>query len=810
MFKNQLKIAWRSLKKNPLQTGINILSLTVGTICCLIIISYVNAQFGYDTQHKDAASICRIRTKIKTKGNNSINADVATSSPPIAFALKEDFPEVVDACRVVYFGSGEEALIRNPKNNQSYYESKGYVADSTFFKFFNYTAAEGNLATALEKPNSIVLSKKLASKLFQDENQIINKTLVIGAGEDQFNATITGVFNEPANPTHLNPNYILCMNSPGIGEYANNITNFATQNFAYTYIKLGANVSKASLEKKLPKFMLDRGGNDLADMGFDKKLLLQSVTDIHLHSKGIDKQIEEVSNIEYLYALLFLAFIVQLVACVNFINLSTARASKRAKEIGVRKAIGAQKSSLVKQFLSESILIAFLAVFISIPIVLLLLPVANVLTGGNIEPEHILNLKILLLLGSMGLLTGLIAGIYPALVLSSFKPSKVLKGATELQSNNGLLRRGLVVFQFVVSIVLTVSVIIVSQQLKFAKQKDLGFNKDNLLAIRLGTQELQQNYSAIQSQLQGVPGVSSVTGSNNYPSRSIMGDLAMRLPSQDDDNLTSVYYNGITPNYLETIGTKIIKGRKLRATDSTGILVNMATLKAFNIDIENALAAKIISSYGSETEEYEVVGVTENFHFEDFKQAISPMLIYSETEPDWIVARLETSNIKSVLSGLEANWKKVNPYAPFEYVFVDKETERLYAEEQKLSKISIAFSILAILISCLGLFGLVSYVAEQKKKEIGIRKVLGASVKSVVQLLTKDFLKLVLVAFVIASPIAYYFMQNWLQDFTYKIEIKWWVFLLAGGFAMLITIVTVGFQSIKSAIANPVKSLRTE
>lgn len=616
------------------------------------------------------------------------------------------------------------------------------MADSTFFKFFNYTAAEGNLATALEKPNSIVLSKKLASKLFKDTKQVVNKTLVIGAGEDQFNATITGVFNEPTNPTHLNPNYILCMNSPGIGEYTNNISNFATQNFAYSYIKLGANAGKTNLEKKLPKFLIDRGGIDLADMGFDKKLLLQSVTDIHLHSKGIEKQIEEVSNIEYLYALLFLAFIVQLVACVNFINLSTARASKRAKEIGVRKAIGAQKSSLVQQFLSESILIAFLAVFISIPIVLLLLPVANVLTGGNIEPEHILNLKILLLLGgSMGFLTGLIAGIYPALVLSSFKPSKVLKGAIELQSSNGLLRRGLVVFQFVVSIVLTVSVIIVSQQLKFAKQKDLGFNKDNLLAIRLGTQELQQNFSAIQSQLQGVSGVSSVTGSNNYPSRSIMGDLAMRLPSQDDNNLTSVFYNGITPNYLETIGTKIIKGRKLRATDSTGVLVNMATLKAFNIDIENALAATIVSSYGSETENYEIVGVTENFHFEDFKQAISPMLMYSETEPDWIVAKLETNNLKSVLSGLEANWKKVNPYAPFEYVFVDKETEKLYAEEQKLSKISIAFTILAILISCLGLFGLVSYVAEQKKKEIGIRKVLGASVKSVVQLLTKDFFK---------------------------------------------------------------------
>ncbi|WP_350289109.1 ABC transporter permease [uncultured Croceitalea sp.] len=809
MFKNHIKIAWRSLTKNKLQTTINLLGLTVGTVCCLMILVYVNAQFGYDNHHDDSSSLYRIRTKVKTE-NNSIDTDMAAASPPIAFAMKEDFPEVVEACRIVYFGEESSQLLKVSNSDNSYYESRGYVADSTFFSFFKYPILEGSdPIEMLKAPNSVVLSSTLAQKLF-GKKAALGQILILGAGEQQQNITVTGVFKDGKEKTHLNPNYILSMTSPGIGEFVRSVDNYATQNFVYSYLKLVPGTNPSQLEKKLPEFLQDRGADDLAAIGFDKTLLLQPVKDIHLYSKGIDAQIEDVSNIEYLLAMLLLAFIIQLVACVNFVNLSTAKAGKRAKEIGVRKVIGAQKSSLIRQFLSESVLLSLFAIFISVPLSMILLSSMNSLTGGTLVFLDIWNLKILTLLLTVGLLTGLLAGIYPALILSSIKPAKVIKGMVSLNLGSGNLRKTLVVFQFVVSIVLVTAVIIVTQQLKFAQAKDMGFDKDNLLAIKLGTQEVRNNFSAIREEYTALSNVSEVAGTNNYPSARIMGDMGMHLPGENPDNMRAVFYNGITENYFDAVGTKLIAGRPLRLNDSTQIIVNKATLNEFGIDLDNALSSKLIQTYEGQSTEYEIVGISEDFHFASLKQAVDPMLLFMEDSPDWLVVKAKTSNFKALLTNLERGWKKVNPSSPFEYTFVNDGVQKLFMEEQRLAKISLTFTILAIFISCLGLFGLVSYVAEQKKKEIGIRKVLGASVNSVVQLLTKDFIKLVGIAFLIASPIAYYFVQRWLEDFTYRIEIQWWVFALAGGFALVLTLLTVGFQSIKSAVANPVKSLRTE
>jgi len=809
MFKNYLKIAWRNLTKNKQQTIINLFGLTVGTVCCLAILTFVNAQLGYDTHHKDATLLYRIRTKIKSVNNNSIDSDMATAGPPIAFAMKEDFPEVSEACRIVYFGEGSEQLLRAADSDQGYYEPRGYVADSTFFELFKYELIEGTTANSLSAPNSIALSATLAEKLFGFE-KALNQTLVLGAGEQQLDVTVKAVFQDGIDKTHLNPNYILSMTSPGIGEFVRNVENYATQNFVHSYLKLVPGSDALDLEKKLPAFLQRRGAKDLAATGFDKTLLLQPVKDIHLYSRSITNQIGSVSDIGYLYAMLILAFIIQLIACVNFVNLSTARASKRAKEIGVRKVVGADRSSLVRQFLGESVLLSFFAVMVSIPLTILLLPLLNRFTDGNLDFSDVLNLKILLVLTVVGLLTGLLAGIYPALILSSIRPVKVLKGIINEQSGHGGLRKALVVFQFVVSIALVTAVIIVTQQLKYAQSKDMGFDKENLLAVRLGTDEVRNKFDAIRTQLATVSGVAEVAGTNNYPSAPIFGDLGIHLPGQDEANLTAVFYNGITPNYFETVGTKLLAGRGLRTNDSIQVVVNMATLDEFNIKLEDALASKLIQTYESESTIYEIVGVAENYHFASLKEAIDPMLLFNDDNPDWLILKTETKNFKVLLEKLEASWKSINPYTPFVYTFVDKQVEKLFEEEQRLGQISIVFSILAIIISCLGLFGLVSYVAEQKKKEIGIRKVLGASINSVVQLLTKDFLKLVGIAFLVASPIAYYLMQRWLEDFTYRIDIQWWVFVLAGGFALVITLLTVGFQSIKSALANPVKSLRTE
>ena len=809
MIKQYVKIAWRSLTKNKLQTTINLLGLTVGTVCCLIILVYVNAQFDYDQHHDDASSLYRIRTKVKTD-NNSIDSDIATASPPIAFAMKEDFPEVIDACRVVYFGEESSQLLRASDSEDSYYVSRGYVADSTFFSFFKYPILEGGSPKEMLKaPNNVVLSSNLAQKLFGG-TKALGKTLVLGAGEEQQNITVTGVFKEGNNKTHLQPNYVLSMTSPGIGEFVRSVENYATQNFVFSYLKLVPGVNVPQLEKKLPNFLRARGADDLAAVGFDKTLLLQPVKDIHLYSKGIDAQIEDVSNIEYLYAMLLLAFIIQLVACINFVNLSTARAGKRAKEIGVRKVIGAEKSSLIRQFLSESVLLSLFAMVLSIPSSAFLLPSMNELTGGTLVFSDIWNLKILGLLTVIGIVTGLLAVIYPALILSSIKPAKVIKGMVNLNLGSGNLRKALVVFQFVVSIALVTAVLIVTQQLKYAQSKDMGFDKENVVAIKLGTQEARNRYTALRDELTALSNISEVAGTNNYPSARILGDLGLHLPGQSPENMRAVFYNGITENYFNTVGTNLLRGRNLRPNDSTQIIVNKATLDEFGIELENAVSSKLIQTYEGQTTEYEIVGVSEDFHFASLKQAIDPMMLYFDNAPDWLVVKANSNDFKALLTDLESRWKNVNPYSPFEYTFVNDGVQKLFEEEQKLGKISLTFTLLAIFISCLGLFGLVSYVAEQKKKEIGIRKVLGASIKSVVQLLTKDFIKLVGIAFLIASPIAYYFMQRWLEDFTYRIDIEWWVFLLAGGFALLITVFTVGFQSVKSALANPVKSLRTE
>jgi len=809
MFRNYVKTAWRSLIKNKLQTVINLLGLTVGTVCCLSILAYVNAQFGYDTHHENASDLYRVRTKTKSIKNNSIDSDFGSASPPIAFALKEDFPEVSEVCRIVYFGEGNEQLLRVSGSQQGHYEPRGYVADSTFFRLFKYPLLEGNGNEALKAPNSMVLSSALAQKLFGTE-RALNQTLVLGAGEQQQKVTVTGVFKEGLHKTHLDPNYVLSMTSPGLGAYVRSVQNYATQNFVHSYVKLVPGSDAMALEKKLPDFLQARGASDLAAAGFDKTLLLQPVQDIHLYSKGIDMQIHTVSNIEYLYALLLLAAIIQLVACINFVNLSTARAGKRAKEIGVRKTVGAEKGSLIKQFLGESTWLSLIAVVICIPLTIFLLPFMNALTEGNLVFSDVLNFRILILLFGVGLITGLLAGFYPALILSAIQPVKVLKGIIDVKSGNGNFRRALVVFQFVVSIALVTAVIVITQQLQYAQTKDMGFDKENLLAVRLGTEDAQGKFDALRSEVTSISGVSEVAGTNDYPSSIIMRDLGIHLPGQDDTNQTGVFYSGITPNYLHTVGTKLLAGRPLRKNDSSQVIVNKATLDEFNIKLEEALASKLVQTYEGESATYEIVGVVENYHFATLKSAIDPILLYNDTSPDWLILKTDTKDFKTLLTHLEQTWRAITPDTPFVHTFIDKEVEKLFAEEKRLGQISLVFTLLAILISCLGLFGLVSYVAEQKKKEIGIRKVLGASVNAVVQLLTKDFLKLVGIAFLIGSPIAYYFMQRWLEGFTYKIEIEFWVFILAGGFALFITLLTVGFQSIKSAIANPVKSLRTE
>ena len=809
MFRNYLKIAWRNLLKDKQQTLINLLGLTIGTVSCLTILLYVFDQIGYDQHHDRAESIYRVRMNIDGSGADTETVNSATTGAPVAFALKEDFPEIEQVTRVINIDLFNVDIIKASGSEEGLYESRAYLADSTFFEVFNYRMLEGN-SSALNDPSTLVLSSTLAKKMFGNDKALDKVVEISGYSGEPNKLTVKGVFDENSGKSHLNPNYIISMNTPGLGAYVRDVTDYATNTFIYTYAKLRPGTSALNLQQKLPGFLKSRAGTQLEERGIKMNLVLQKITDIHLYSNGITSQIGQVSNIQYLYLLSILALFIQLIACVNFINLSTARANKRGKEIGIRKVVGAEKSSLIYQFLGESLLLSFSAILISIPITVGLLPFVNELAESNLSYLDLINGGILLSLIVLGLFTGLLAGIYPALVLSSVKTVSVLKNVVTKDSKSGHLRRALVVFQFVLSIVLISVVIIIWQQFNFTQQQNLGYAKENLISLELNTESARTNYYALKSQYLNIPGVKSIRGNWFSPSEDVNYDLDLYLPGKSAEEHIEGNLNWISEDYAKTVGVTLLDGRGLRQTDENQVLVNEATLKAMGIKKDRAVGSKVLSATDDGDREFEIVGVVSDFHYASFKEKIAPLVLQRIAAPRRMLLRLETGNLEDILGGMQRIWKSSVANTPFMHSFVDKDVERLYEEEKRIGKIAAFFTLLAILISALGLFGLVSYTAEQKKKEIGIRKVLGASISSVVQLLTKDFVKLVLVAFVIALPIAYLILNRWLEDFTYRIDIQWWVFALAGGIALMITLLTVGIQSLKSATVNPVKSLRTE
>ncbi len=803
MIRNYFKIAWRNLQKHKLQTGINILSLTIGTTCCLTILIYIYAQLGYDKHHDNAEAIYRVNTKIGVDFNS------ATNSAPVAFAIKEDFPEVTEACRLVYFGV--ESLIRAEKKDVGFYEPNGYLADATIFNVFSFPFLEGDPSKALVAPNTVVLSATLAAKMF-GQSPAINRTIIRGSGENELTLTVTGVFDDrTGTKSHLKPSYLVTMNTPGQGEIVRNGQSYTGRNYVYSYIKLNTPESATKIQKALPSFLNTRVQQNNGDTDHTKEMTLQKVTDIHLYSKDLSNPIAPVSDSKYLYLLGTLALFILLVACVNFINLSTARANKRAKEIGVRKTIGADKKSLVIQFLGESVLLSLFAVLISIPISLAILPFINRIMGASLKISDAFHWQLILTIIVLGLLTGIIAGIYPALNLSSIKPVRVLKGNISLNSNGGILRKGLVVFQFIISIGLIASVCIVTQQVQFIQQKDMGYDAENLIAVKLDTQETSSRFPALKTAMSQITGVRSISASAFYPSQKIRSDFGIHPYGSDPSNSIGANGNYVRLDYFKTVGTQLLQGRPFKEGDTARIIVNKATIQELGLKLEEAVGSKmVIPSSNRNSEYFEIIGVTENFNYASVKEEIEPIVLFLSNFNEWMLIKTEMVDFQSILGQMESTWKEINTNTPFVYSFIDKEKEKLIAEEKRLSDISIVFTGLAILISCLGLFGLISFIVEQKKKEIGIRKVLGAKVSTVMKMLTKDFFILIIIALIIATPLVYLCMENWLQDYTYRISISWWVFLIAGTTTIGIALLTISIEAFKASTANPINSLRTE
>jgi len=809
MFKSYFKTTFRFLLKNKTFSFINIIGLATGTLCCLYILLYVQDQYSYDKQHKNVADIYRITTTLQLTGDSHNNG---TCSPPIAPAIRHIFPEVEQYARAVPasgFGATKTLLTYKEK---SFYEKDLVYVDSTFFDIFNYHFVSGTPAKCLNDPYTAVLLKSVAIKLFGNDDPI-GKVITMDNGFGKHDFKVNGVVDESLGKTHIIASMFVTMNSGGLGDYVIHNTSWAGNNFTYSYIRLRPGASAAALVSKFPAFLNKYGGDQMKAVGMTKQLHLQKITSIHT-TPGFEIDMGKPISPSFLFILILIAVLIQVIACINFMNLSTARASKRAKEVGVRKVIGAGKYDLIKQFLGESFLLAFIGVVIALPLLLMLLPYLNQLTQTNIPLSVFSDYRLWLMLASLILITGFVAGSYPAFYLSAFKAIKVIKGDFTSHVSVAGIRRSLVVFQFVLSIVLITGIIIIYSQLNFIKNKDLGFEKDQKLIFSFYTNDTQSKMTAFANDLRQLSGVKAVSKSDNYLSQFVMSDHGVYTAGGNMTTAIDAQNIATDENFVKASGIKLVSGRDFMLNDTNRVLINQTLAKRLGLSAENAPGTRLYTQYDNKPATFvEIMGVMKDFNYNSLHTDIHPFMLVYDNNPgrfnDMVVA-VNSKNYKSLLGQIGAIWQKDMPSTPFEYMFLDQEVQKQYEAEITMSQIINSFTLMAILISCLGLFGLAAFSAEQRHKEIGIRKVLGASVTGIVGLLSKDFLQLVVLSFLIATPIAWYAMHKWLQAFVYRIPLSWWMFALSGLIAVFIALFTVSFQAIKAALANPVKSLKTE
>jgi putative ABC transport system permease protein len=808
MNSSYFKIAWRSLLKSRTYSLINIAGLALGTLCCLYILLYLRNEYSYDKQHGEG-TVFRVTSTLKQKGDNGNT--MATCSPPIAPAMKADFPEVKQFTRVVGTIGVSQHLLKF--KDKAFFETDAVFVDSTFFDVFNWHFVAGHPAQALSAPYSVVLGKSTADKLFGDTDPV-GQVIEIDNTYGKHDFTVNGVVDGAAGETHIRANIFMTMNSGGIGDFVRSNNSWSGNNFTSSYVKLDNSSSASGLEKKLPAFVQKYGADQLRASGREKILNLQPVASIHT-TPGLDADGSKTVSKTFLNILLLIAIMIQVIACINFMNLSTARASKRAKEVGVRKVIGAERGQLVWQFLGESLFISIIGVLVAVPLLIFLLPYLNQITGASLGLSLFRDINVWLLLGGLALATGLVAGSYPALYLSAFNAIKVIKGNFTNQISAAGIRRSLVVFQFVLSIVLISGIIIIYNQLNYIKNKDLGFSKEQELVFSFHTDDAKKQIMPFIAELNSMSEVRATSRTNNYPSQFIFNDMSLFTEGGDAANAKSAQFIQTDEHFASTAGIKILSGRDFLQGDSEKVVVNERMLKELNIQPENAAGTFVYSMQGDEHPEkrqFQIIGVMKDINYNSLKNDLRPfMLLYNPSgNLSHVLVAVRSENYTSLLEKMQRAWAKVLPGTPFEYKFLDEEVAKQYVSERTLASIINSFTLMAILISCLGLFGLAAFNAEQRTKEIGIRKVLGANVMSLTTLLSKDFLKLVIVALIVATPIAWWAMSRWLEAFAYRISISWWMFAIAGLCAMTIAMITVSLQAIRAAISNPVKALRSE
>ena len=790
MIKNYFKIAWRNLKKNKGYAVINIGGLAIGMLCSILILLWVLNETSYDKFHKNSNSIYRLITNV-----DDLDFKTAVTPAGMAEELQSEIPEIVSTVKLSKPMKGLFEV-----GMKKFEEQHVFYADANFLDMFTFPLLEGDPKTALANPDGILITEKTARKYFGNESAL-GKVIRKDNGE---NFIVSGVLADVPSNSHLQFNIILPMSH--LAKTNRDLINKTWGNFNfYTYIQFKKNAiltasSISNLALKINDLYLSKKQKVKVDFQ------LQHLTDIHLHS-NLQIDLAGQGNIQYVNVFFIVAIVVLIVACINFMNLATARSSRRAKEVGLRKVIGAKKTELIIQFLSESVLISFMALLIALGLAYLLLPAFNDLVGKELSLD-LLDWKGPVMLIVMTLFTGLFAGSYPALLLSSFTPIRVLKGKIKLGGRDQLFRNSLVISQFVVSVVLLIGTAVIYTQLNFIKDKNLGFNKENLIYIPMKG-EVWGKQDALKTALLQNPLTEDFTVVSNLPANLTTGTIDVEWEGRDPNSQILFPNIDVDDRFLEVFGMETITGRgfsKEFKSDSSNYVINERAMQVMGMDIKNAVGKTLSFSGRKGT----IVGVVKDFNFKPLQYAIEPLVLRLNKYGGILVVRTTTENTKSTIAALEKIYGTLNPAYPFAYNFIDQDLENQYQGEQQMGVIFNVFALLAIFISCLGLYGLSTYMAEQRIKEIGIRKVLGANVPGLIHTLSKDFFKFILIAFLVAVPIAWYLMHKWLGDFAFHISIKWWMFAGAGLIMTIITLTTIGYQTIRAAMANPIHSLRSE
>jgi putative ABC transport system permease protein len=794
MFKNYIKLAFRNLWRHRVFSAINILGLAVGMTACFLIFLYVRFEMSYDNMHSKSDRIYRIICDIKTPTETMKAGGPSWAVGP--HLTMGDFPQVEASVRT----TGDEILVR--KGNVKFQEMNSLYADSSFFQVFDFKLLRGNPKTCLNEPLNIVFSESAVKKYFGDTDPLGQTVLLTGEG---FTAKVTGVMKDLPENSTIKADMLISMNTltrklnPGLNDQWGNYGNT-------TYVLLRPGASATAFTKQLPAFLEKMNGTEMKQLNMYPTLILEKLRDVYLRSTRDDSK---TGNIKNVYIFSIVAVFILLIACFNFINLTTARSSERAKEVGIRKVVGAGKPQLTRQFIGESIIVCFIAFMITLGAAVLLLPSFNTLAGKTVSTGIFENWGFIALLFLASITIGFLAGIYPAMVLSSFKPAAVLKGRFATGTKGIRLRKVLVVSQFTISIALIIAVIIVYLQLNFMRQQDLGFSKDQMMVINSNGDPARD---AFINSVRVLPNVKAVTMSSSVPGGGNMGAYSKIQNAKGEMQIANLDLYFVDFEYLTQYNVKMAAGRSFsRAfmTDTTQAMVlNEAAVKLFGYHSPADAIGRDFDQWGRKGK---IIGVMKDFHFKSLQEEIKPLSMRIEpTGCSLVSIKVAGANLPSTISSIENKWNALIPARPFSYFFLDDFFDKQYRAEQRFGKLFLNFAVLAIIISCLGLLGLASYSTMQRTREIGIRKVLGATVPNIVNLLSKDFLKLVFVAVVIASPIAWLAMHQWLQDFAYRIPISWWIFAVAAVTAALIALLTVSFQAIKAAVSNPVVSLRSE